>query len=63
MAVAPEVYTAIPVPTDDPASIVQAVMRIKQNIEASHNFPRVTPVQRPTLVNVQIGAMISRITP
>jgi hypothetical protein len=57
----PITVPAIPVPTDDPRSLVQSVLAIKDNIE--RNGPRTTPVTAPTLVNTQLGWAISRVTP
>ena len=56
-------YVAVPVPTDEPASIVQTVLALKQDAATAANVPRVGPVRAPTIVNVQIGAAISAVTP
>jgi hypothetical protein len=56
-------YVAVPVPTDQPASIVQSVLALKQNAQTAANVPRVTPVRSPTIVNIQLATAISRVTP
>ena len=52
---------SIPVPTDDPRSLVQAVLALKQTNEATG--PRTRPVTAPTTVNIQLAAAIDRVTP
>jgi hypothetical protein len=50
---------SIPVPTNDPRSLVQAILALKQTHEAAG--PRTTPITAPTTVNIQLGAAIERV--
>lgn len=54
----------IPVPTEDPRSLVQSILAIKQDIETGHGIMDIVNRSRPvtkTDVNVSIGAAISAV--
>jgi len=62
----PVVMPPIPSPTNEPASLVQAIWAIKQNIEidqGTRGVVQASSLHGPTLVNTQLGAAISRVTP
>jgi len=55
----PIITTAsIPTPTDDPASLFQSILAIKQNIEGGPAYPRITPYSQPSSVNTAINAAL-----
>lgn len=61
----PVTIPPIPSPTDNPASLIQSVWAIKQNIEiaqGTRGVVRNSTLHGPTIVNTQIGAAIRRVT-
>ena len=61
----PVTTPSIPSPSDDPASLVQAVWAIKQNIEidqGTRGIVRAAGLHGPTIVNIQLGAAIRAVT-
>ena len=57
----PITVPAVPVPTDDPRSLVQSILALKDHVERPG--PHATPVTAPTLVNIQLATAINRVTP
>lgn len=59
----PVTVPSIPMPTDEPASIVQSILAIKQNVEIAQGTRGArAAVQPPSAVNIAIGAAIRAVT-
>ena len=59
----PVTVPSIPMPTDEPASIVQSILAIKQNVEIAQGTRGArAAVQQPSAVNIAIGAAIRAVT-
>jgi hypothetical protein len=59
----PVTVPSIPTPNEDPASIVQSVMALKQNVEIAQGTRGArAAIHPPSATNIAIGAAISAVT-
>lgn len=58
----PVLQSAIPTPNDDPTSVIQAVLAIKQTLEHDHGFMLGKARVPKTAAGIAIGAAISAVT-
>jgi len=58
----PVMQTSVPTPNEDPASLVQSVLAIKQTLEHDHGFALGKSRRPLTAAGIAVNAAISAVT-